>query len=140
MPHEEAKIKLFTIQEANALLPQVHSALKTLRELRAFILRTQAQIEIEEMTGADSNGRLTETAQSTIEKCMVKFQNQTSQFEENLGILLGLGAHLKDLDLGLVDFYTRRDGEIVFLCWKEGEAQIRHWHTPREGYKNRKPL
>ena len=51
-----------------------------------------------------------------------------------------MGAHLKDLDSGLVDFYSRRGQEIIFLCWKEGEAEIRNWHNLQSGFSNRKPL
>ena len=39
-----------------------------------------------------------------------------------------LGCVLKDLAQGLVDFYVMREGELVFLCWKQGEERIRFWH------------
>jgi hypothetical protein len=47
---------------------------------------------------------------------------------------------LKDLDTGLVDFYSLRGSEIVFLCWKEGEAEIKHWHSLKGGFSTRKPI
>ncbi len=140
MSNEKQKIKMLTVQEANSLLPKVRLYLKTLREQRSVVLRTQAQIEIEEMTGTDPNGQLTLAAQAAIAKQMDAFHLQTKQFEEKLEDLYQLGAHLKDLDTGLVDFYSRRGQEIVFLCWKEGEAEIRHWHTLQSGFQNRKPL
>ena len=140
MPNEKAKIKMLKLEEANALLPQIRITLKSLRELRSVVLRTQAQIEIEEMTGTDSNGQLSQTAQAAITKLMEAFHYQTRQFEDKLEDLFQLGAHLKDLDTGLVDFYSRRGHEIVFLCWKEGEAEIRHWHSLQSGYQSRKPL
>jgi hypothetical protein len=140
VPNEEAKIKMLTVEEANALLSQVHLILRSLREVRGLVLRTQAQIEIEEMTGTDSSGQITSAGQATITKLMETFHYQTRQFEEKLESLLQMGAHLKDLDLGVVDFYSRRGGEIVFLCWKEGEAEIRHWHTLQGNFKNRQSL
>jgi len=54
--------------------------------------------------------------------------------------LFHLGAHVKDLDSGLVDFYSHRGSEVVFLCWKEGENEIRHWHSLEGGFRNRQPL
>jgi hypothetical protein len=140
MAHENAKIKMLTLAEANALLPQVRLNLKRLREQRAVVLRIQAQIEIEEMTGTDPQGQLTSVAQAAVTKQMEAFHYQTRQFEEKLEDLFQLGAHLKDLDTGLVDFYSRRGLEIVFLCWKEGEAEIKHWHSLQGGFPNRKPL
>lgn len=140
MASEKAKIKMLTLQEANALLPKVHLALKSLREQRGNILRTQAQIEIEEMTGQGSDGQLTAQAQAAVTKAMDVFHFQTRQFEDRLEDLDQMGAHLKDLDSGLVDFYSLRGKEIVFLCWKEGEAEIKHWHSLQGGFSNRKPL
>lgn len=140
MPHEEAKIKMLTLNEANALLPQIHLILRSLREQRTTILRTQAQVEIEEMTGTNSKGEVSPKAQAAISKLMEAFHYQTRNFEEKLEELGQMGAHLKDLDKGLVDFYSRRGKEIVFLCWKEGEAEIKHWHSLKGGYKNRQPL
>ena len=140
MSGEEAGIKWLTLEEANALLPQVHLSLKTLREDRSRILKTQAQIEIEEMTGADSNGNLSIAAQQAVTSLMDTFHAQTQTFEQDLEKLFHLGAQLKDLDGGLVDFYSRRGRETVFLCWKEGEAEILHWHTLQGGFQNRQPL
>jgi hypothetical protein len=140
MANEEAKIKMLTVQEANALLPRIHLILKSLREQRNVILRTQAQIEIEEMTGTDPKGELSPAGKAAVSKLMETFHYQTRQFEEKLEELFQMGAHLKDLDSGLVDFYSRRGSEIVFLCWKEGEAEIRHWHSLQGGFQNRQPI
>jgi hypothetical protein len=140
MPNEKAKIKMLTLEEANALLPKVRLTLKSLREQRSVVLRTQAQIEIEEMTGTNSKEQLSPAAQAAITKLMEAFHYQTRQFEDKLEDLFQLGAHLKDLDTGLVDFYSRRGQEVVFLCWKEGEAEIRHWHSLQGGFQSRKPL
>lgn len=140
MAQEGAKIKRVTLEEANALLPQVRLTLRSLREQRAQVLRTQAQIEIEEMTGADPAGKLSNQAQTAISKWMETFHYQTRQFEEKLDELFQVGAHLKDLDTGLVDFYSLRGKEVVFLCWKEGEDSIAHWHSLESGFRDRKPI
>ena len=47
---------------------------------------------------------------------------------------------LRDLDRGLVDFPSIRDGEEVFLCWEEGEDEIGFWHELEAGYGGRRPL
>jgi len=140
MSPEGAKIKMVTLEEANALLPQVRLTLRALREKRALVMRTQAQIEIEEMTGSDVNGKLSQGAQAAISKLMETFHYQTRQFEEKLDELFQCGAQLKDLDSGLVDFYHRRGSEIVLLCWKEGEDEIGHWHGLQGGFASRRPL
>ncbi len=140
MAGEKAKIKVLTVQEANALLPQVRLSLKTLRELKSAILRIQAQIEIEEMTGSEPDGKLGFAAQVAIKHQMESIHVQTQAFERELENLSQFGAHLKDVDTGLVDFYGRRGSEMVFLCWKEGEAEVSHWHGLQGGFPSRKPL
>ena len=47
---------------------------------------------------------------------------------------------LRDLDRGLVDFPSIRDGREVFLCWEEGEDEIGYWHDLEAGYGGRQPL
>jgi len=140
MPNDNTKIKMLTLEEANALLPQVRLSLKGLRDLRNVILRTQAQIEIEEMTNSSSEGDLSPKGQAAVTRHMDAFHLQTRQFEQKLEDLFQLGAQLKDLDKGLVDFYSRRGKEVIFLCWVEGEEEIAHWHSLQGGFKNRKPL
>jgi len=137
---EKAEIKMLTLAEANAALPKVTSILKSLRKLRDRVLRVQAQIEIEEMTGLGSDGRLTPKTQNAITLQMDEFQIQTAQFENLLEDLFLLGAHLKDLNRGLIDFYSLRNQEVVFLCWIEGEAEIQYWHTIEGGFQNRRSL
>jgi hypothetical protein len=51
-----------------------------------------------------------------------------------------LGCVIKDLDLGLLDFLASRGREQVYLCWRLGEPDIRHWHGLQEGFAGRKPL
>jgi hypothetical protein len=47
---------------------------------------------------------------------------------------------LRDLDRGLVDFPSLRDGEEVYLCWVDGEPAIEYWHELDAGYAGRQPL
>ena len=50
------------------------------------------------------------------------------------------GCVVKDLDEGLVDFPSVREGREVYLCWKLGEEHIGFWHGLDEGFAGRKPL
>ncbi len=48
------------------------------------------------------------------------------------------GVQVKDLDIGLLDFPCKVEGEILLLCWKLGEPEITHWHGTNEGFASRK--
>ena len=52
----------------------------------------------------------------------------------------GLGIVVRDLEEGLVDIPTVRDGEPAWLCWKLSDGELGHWHTRREGFASRRPL
>jgi hypothetical protein len=51
-----------------------------------------------------------------------------------------LGAQVKGIEAGLIDFPALRDGEEVLLCWQLGEEEITFWHTPSEGFAGRRRL
>ena len=51
-----------------------------------------------------------------------------------------LGALVKDLDDGLVDFPALRDGRTVLLCWRLGEDEVGYWHGLDDGFAGRQPL
>jgi hypothetical protein len=51
-----------------------------------------------------------------------------------------LGVVLRDVDEGLVDFPTTRDGEPAWLCWRLADPELAFWHTTREGFASRRRL
>jgi hypothetical protein len=50
------------------------------------------------------------------------------------------GIVLRDADTGLIDFPARRDGRLVYLCWRPDEDSVTHWHEVDSGFGGRKPL
>jgi hypothetical protein len=54
--------------------------------------------------------------------------------------LESLGIVVRDLDEGLIDFPTVRDGERAWLCWKLSDGDLGYWHTTREGFASRQPI
>lgn len=57
-----------------------------------------------------------------------------------LGELQALDIVVRDIDRGLIDFPSIRDGHEVYLCWLLDEDEIRFWHEPEAGFAGRKPL
>ena len=51
-----------------------------------------------------------------------------------------LGVVVKDLDTGLVDFPSVRDGRDVLLCWRLGEDEVAFWHGYDDGFAGRRPI
>jgi hypothetical protein len=58
-----------------------------------------------------------------------------------LAQLQAMDIVLRDLERGLLDFPSLRDGEEVYLCWVETEEdEITTWHGLDDGYAGRQPL
>jgi hypothetical protein len=132
--------KTLTVSEANALLPTVRPLLQQLQGLQRSIVQTNQRLD--ELVGklATGNGYPIHAIKQHVQE-LTKHQLQLIEaFQSALQQLEILGCMLKDLDIGLVDFYSLRDGKLVFLCWKLEEERIRFWHSLEEGYAGRHPL
>jgi hypothetical protein len=47
---------------------------------------------------------------------------------------------VRDLDAGLIDIPTVREGQPAWLCWRLADPELGYWHTTREGFSTRRPL
>ena len=63
-----------------------------------------------------------------------------SSFYKSIEDLENMGVMIKSIEEGLLDFPSIRFNEEVWLCWKEGEMEIKFWHGKDEGFMGRKPL
>jgi len=124
-------VKLYTPEEANKTLPLIKRLLKDLRAKRDAIFTQQNRIDVERVTGASP---------VIMHRQLKELHQLGATFHEKMEELHALGVELKDLDTGLVDFYTMKDGQLVYLCWKEGERTISHWHPLEGGFASRQPL
>lgn len=132
--------KTFTVDEANALLPQVKPLIEQLQGLQRSIAQTSQALDERVRKVSAGNGYPIQSLKQET-KDLTKQQLQLlEQFQSSLKQLEDLGCWLKDLNTGLADFYGIRDGEPIFLCWKLGEDRIRFWHTLEAGFAGRQSL
>ena len=47
---------------------------------------------------------------------------------------------LRDPESGLLDFPSRREGRLVYLCWRLEEDRVGFWHGPDSGFSGRRPI
>jgi hypothetical protein len=136
----ERPSKTFTLSEANALLPKVVPIVQQLQQLHRSTMDTNRRLDEAVAKLAQGNGFPVQALKQEIDdltkrqlQLIEAFQSAHDQLEE-------LGCVLKDINVGLVDFYGLREGELVCLCWKLGEDRIRFWHNLEDGFTGRKPL
>lgn len=130
-------MRLFTPDEANALLAEVRPLAERLVERKRAL--DEAEAVRAELLGriAGNGGDLTP---SDVAEAVARVDRETAVIGTLVDELQGLGVQVKDLDLGLLDFPWEREGEVVLLCWRVGEDEIGYWHALEEGYAGRKPL
>ena len=122
--------KLFSITEANALLPRLSELLRQVQVEKQRLLAMKHSVE-----GAQE-GHLRDwgTPQGPA------YISILEAFQECLKNIEALGVLIKDFDTGLCDFPHKRDGRIVYLCWKLDEETIAWWHDTDSGFADRQPL
>ncbi|MGH7843902.1 MAG: DUF2203 domain-containing protein [Candidatus Binatia bacterium] len=126
--------RLFTVDEANELLPTVRSLLeRALQRIEALRGRSQKVVRREELD-PDSPDFMERLQQDETIARVIK------ELHELVEEINGLGCICKGVEEGLVDFPCSLGEEIVFLCWRYGEESISHWHRSEEGFAGRKPL
>lgn len=124
-------MKLFTLTEANELLPDLSASLKTIQKLYAKIdgYRDAARLAAvaSEFGGGMKGG-------SHYVKALYEIGKITTELHD-------LGIQLKDYSRGLIDFPSMREGRVVLLCWQLGEDEIiEWWHELEAGFTGRQRL
>ena len=128
----EIVMKLFTIEEANSLLPSVRPIVKSIQRSHRRLTSFQTTAN-HAAAGAESGGG-----------GMVqgpKYARLLVDLSLGAGQLESLGVQLKDYSKGLIDFPSMRDGRVVLLCWKADEGdELEWWHDLEAGFGGRQPL
>lgn len=128
--------KLFTLEEANALLPALRTELEALRGIKKEFETTYGELrdqkKLLESVEAQTGDPFFEL------ECRLDFLQMEAG--TRIGNIVRQGAELKDIEQGLIDFPSMLDGTEVLLCWKLGEPEVGHYHGPEDGFRGRRPL
>jgi hypothetical protein len=132
--------QVFTLEEANALVPQ-------LRDLVGKQLARRADIEDRLRSLAETTGEMPteitppELSDTPPVRALKRdLLEKIGVYQEAWGEVERMGAVVKDPRIGLVDFFGHVDGKAVWLCWKYGEDEIAHYHALDEGFGARKRI
>ena len=132
--------RVFNVEEANRLLPEVESVFEDLDALRERASAIKKKMDVLEMIhGADVLKSPTPDGRE-YRHFLEEVGGLRKQFEETCGRIVESGGHLKGVDEGLVDFCGVIDGRLVELCWKRGEERIEFFHHIGEGFPGRRPI
>lgn len=122
-------MRLFTLEEADALLPEVKQAWRQIDRARASMQRLAPEARLaSRQTGGGGIRHAGE------------YVTSLTTFISGIQEILEMGVEIKDIEKGLCDFPHMRDGRVVYLCWMKGEDTIEWWHDTDTGFSGRQPL
>jgi hypothetical protein len=127
--------RLFTLDEARALLPEVRDLAEAMRDQKqAFDQRARVIKQAGRRARGNGHGpRAALSAQAEAERLVQEIQDRMQR-------LARMGVEVKGIDEGLVDFPSERDGRVIYLCWRIGEPDILFWHELDAGFRGRQSL
>ncbi len=128
---------MFTVEEANDLVPDLELAFGRLGRLRG-----EASALVDALGGGDRAMEVLNGGEAGpgLGALADRFRTLVEEINAVVEQVNEMGCLVKDIDAGLVDFYGVREGEPIFLCWQFGEPAVAHWHPVEEGFASRRPI
>jgi hypothetical protein len=122
--------KFFTLDEANALVPQLLDWVPEIQKLSGSMNHDFPDIrnarEKARWNGGSAEG--------------VGYLNVVLKYNHLIKEIESIGCEIKGLREGLIDFPSIREGREVYLCWRMPEQEIRFWHNLDAGFSGRQPI
>jgi hypothetical protein len=132
------KPKLFTLEQAQTLLPVLQSLLKRAMDSKQQIQLIDKDFEDLKHRVFLSGGLFVDVA--GMARRRAERDAALQAIKDAIAEIDAIGVQVKDLDIGLLDFPCQVGDDIVLLCWKYGEEKIQFWHGMEEGFAGRKPI
>jgi len=121
----------FTIASANEKLPIMIEKFRAITGLKNEIMKMEQQLS--SSLSSTSNFEQYVTLKQKLNSILTKFYHAIEDLENT-------GAVIKGIDEGLLDFPSKRFDDEIWLCWKQGETEIKFWHEKDSGFNGRKPI
>ncbi|SHO47278.1 conserved hypothetical protein [Nitrosotalea sinensis] len=121
----------FTLKQANDMLPTIIQKFDHVVKMKNEINKIQSDF--------GTNPKYT----ASFKDYSIKKQELNSaitNFYKSIEELESTGVSIKSIDQGLLDFPSLMFNEEIWLCWKQGETEIKFWHGKDEGFNGRKPI
>jgi hypothetical protein len=122
--------KLFTLDEANAFVPQLLDLVPKIQKLSVCLNNSFPDIknarDKAKWNGGSDQG--------------VDYLNAVLKYNDLMRKIEEMGCEVKGIREGLIDFPSLREGKEVYLCWRMPEKEILFWHDINAGFTGRKPI
>ena len=132
----------FTVGEVEALIPVLERIFVQVLQLRAGLRALGQKLDragVRPNRDAETEAEA-EAGPPAVRQAKAVFRGLDEALSDEIERIRALGGEVKDLELGLVDFPSTREGEEILLCWKLGEKSLGYWHSVDGGFASRRPI
>ncbi len=124
------QIRHFTVDEANEILPEIDTLMEKLQARRTRMIEMRKDIiQLLKSQRSDFGGRIP----SDLVNDFIAIEKLADEIRSH-------GCIIKDLNSGLVDFLSKREGREVYLCWRYGEPKVEYYHELHTGFRGRQQI
>jgi hypothetical protein len=131
----------FTVDEVEELIPSLERIFVQVLQLRAGLRALGQKLDRAGIAPSREGEEVElEVGPPAVRQAKAVFRGLDEALSDEIERIRALGGEVKDIDLGLVDFPSTRNGEEILLCWKLGEKSLGYWHTVDGGFASRRPI
>ncbi len=127
----------FTIEEAVELVPWLQSTFDNVRFLIDKLDSLARDVDGKSLQLQSDGGNEAEEEVSKAEKSRREVAREVRLLIDSVE---KKGVLIKDIQRGLFDFPSLREGNVIYLCWLAGEPDLEYWHTIDSGFAGRQLL
>ena len=132
--------KIFTLEEANALIPEIHRQLTLLIQKKEAYARRHDELFMHELLTQAEHEAGIRPDMCGLESDIQGLESTIADLEKDIRSFREMGCLLRNINLACVDFPARISGEIIYYCWRIGESEIRFYHSNQNGVMERIPI
>ena len=121
----------FTIKSANEMLPTIIEKFQKIKQEKNEVEKMEQKLQVN-LSGTSNLDNYV-TLKQNLNASVTRFYSSIEELEKT-------GVVLKGLEEGLLDFPSKKFDDEIWLCWKEGETEIKFWHEKDVGFNGRKPI
>lgn len=135
------KARVFSIDEANSLLPELDNRLMRLIKKKESYAQHHDRLLMHELLAQAEHSSGSDTDYLTdFEEEARALETSIQGLEKDLSEIRSLGCILRNIEKGWVDFLGRWKEELVYFCWRRGEESIQYYHPLKGGMTERRKL
>ena len=140
MESSKRSAKVFTVEQANAMLPLVRAITLDLTALAQDVTERRERLSAFTKRGSLNKRHGRDPYADELDQMQQTLTSDSQRLHEFIDELRELGVEPKGALEGLVDFPSVLDGRPVYLCWRLGESEVTHWHDLDAGFAGRQSL